>query len=234
MSDQDNKDNPADQAKPLFSIGTREYDIDSAVNKITNADNHIANLETETAGYKQKIEELEAKLEQQGDLSAKLDAALEKLGTVKDAPAGPTDSATLESLKAKILEEAVHASTGVVTEFEKQKIAQANTVANIELAKKKFGTEYETKLREEGKLLGYSDEDIQKLAAGDSERFKRLFGLDVSAKPSEVSHQGGGYRPSHEPVITDLPSPVDAWNNAGRVDAVQQRLKAKLKEKGIN
>lgn len=234
MSDQDNKDtNPADQAKPLFSIGTRDYkDVDDVVNKITNADNHISTLETERKADKERIEQLEQKLREKEDQSSKLDDVLNKLGE-QSSQTDQTGSVDIEALRQDLLKQAADVSVKAATEMEKQKIAQANTATNIEQAKAKFGSDYETKLREEAGKLGYSDEDILKLAAGDAERFKRLFNLDTSPRPSESAPSTNGYRPGgYQPKITDLPNPSMAFNSTGRVSAVQERLKAKLKEKG--
>ena len=231
MSDNDNNQN-ADQQKPLFSIGNREYDVDAAVNKITSADNHIQTLENERKADKERIEALEAKLAETGDLSAKLDSALEKLNG-SNQQANQTGSVDLDALRKQVLEEAAKVSADAAVSFEKQKIAEANTIKNIDLAKQKFGTEFETKLREEGAKLGYNDEDIQKLAKGDSERFKRLFNLEVrqtSSEPAPNSGFNARYKPKPP---SDLPSVTGAWNSEGRVNALQERLKAKLKEKNM-
>ena len=239
MSDQDNKpdqgsaDPAGTETKPLFSIGTRDYkDVDDVVNKITNADNHISTLEKERKADKDKIQELEEKLAEMGDQSSKLDTLLDKLGN-SNSQAGQTDQVDIESLRKQLLEEAKNVSVQTSTALEQQKLAEANTLKNIEIAKKKFGSDYEAKLRDEASVLGYSDQDIQKLAAGDPERFKRLFNLDVTSSPSELSPNARGGREIPKPKITNLPNPANAFNSQGRVNALQARLEAKLKEKGL-
>ena len=239
MSDPTNQDN-ADQAqKPLFTIGTREYDIDAAVSKITNADNHISTLEQERKADKARLEELEAKLKSQSDLEAKLDEALSKVGQgsqgSSNQSAGSTDPVDIQELRRQVLTEAVKAASETTSQMKQQEIQLANQQANIELAKKKFGDQYEAKLREEAQKLGMSDADIQNLAMGGTETFKRLFNLNTQASPSESSPTGSyrsGFRSSSVP--SNLPDPTKAFTAADRTRLMQERLEAKLKQHGLN
>ena len=238
MSDPTNQDN-ADQAqKPLFTIGTREYDVDAAVSKITNADNHISTLEQERKADKARLEELEAKLKSQSDLEAKLDEALSKVGQgsqgSSNQSAGSTDPVDIQELRRQVLTEAVKAASETTSQMKQQEIQLANQQANIELAKKKFGDQYEAKLREEAQKLGMSDADIQNLAMGGTETFKRLFNLNTQASPSESSPTGSyrsGFRSSSVP--SNLPDPTKAFTPADRVRLMQERLQAKAKQHGL-
>lgn len=229
---------PAPEQKPLFSIGTREYDIDAAVSKITNADNHISTLEQERKADKARLEELEAKLKSQSDLEAKLDEALSRLGNPQQGSSnqntGSTDPVDIQELRNSLLREAVQAASQTTSDLKQQEIQQANTQANIDLAKKKFGDQYEAKLREEASKLGMSDADIQNLAKGGTETFKRLFNLNVQANPSDTSPTGSvrsGFRSSTAP--SNLPDPTKAFTAADRVRLMQERLQAKAKQHGL-
>lgn len=244
MSDQDTKQesgqaDPAQQeAKPLFSIGSRQYDVDAAVKKITSADSHIEGLEKETQTYKQRIQELEEKLKGQGDLDSKLDEALQKLGQAQNTqtqqPAGTTTQADYEELRKQILSEAAKIAVDSTQQYEQGKIRDLNMSKNIEAAKRRFGDQYEAKLREEGQALGYDDTVIQKLAEGSPEVFNRLFGLTQKPKDSTVAPNSDLVRRAQDYQKKEpLPDPTKAFDSSSRVTLMQQRLNAKMKEKGL-
>lgn len=229
-------DQPNTDVKPLFTIGTRDYDVDAAVSKITNADNHISTLEQERKADKARLEELERELEKRQDLEAKLDQALARVGD-NSGGSGETDSTNpvdIQELRNQVIQEAVRAASETTNSIKQQEIEQQNTLQNIELAKAKFGSDYEAKLRAEASKLGMTDTDIQKLAKGGTETFKRLFDLNTTPASTEAgpnsSVRGSVFT---RPVNKDLPDPTKAFRAEDRVRLMQERLEQKAKEKGL-
>lgn len=203
MSDQDVKQETqehADQAneqeaKPLFTIGDREYDADAAQKKIVNADGFIEQLKTESKEKDAKIAELQAQLDQ----AAKLEDALEQL-KAKEHPQEESNMAEeasvdntnptgldLEELKQSLLQEV----TSHLTAKDQKALKQKNQQESIQAAQDYYGSDYENKLREKAKSMGMSDEDIVAEAQANPKKFKALFGLNKEQKssPSPFSTQ---------------------------------------------
>lgn len=226
-----------EQQKPLFEVDGRAFNsTDEVVNKIKNADSHISTLEQEREADRKRIQELEQKLQSQGDLTSKLDEALEKLGTARqDSPAEATPSVDIEALREQLLRETSDVASQTVQQYEASKLKEQNLQTNIEAAKKVLGEQYEQKLREEGSKLGYTDTDIQKLAQGSPEVFKRMFGLNATPKETIDPNPGTQLRqPAHRvPRQEDLPDPTRAWDSHSRVAAMQKHLEAAAKRAGL-
>lgn len=201
MSDQDVKEETQEQAdqateqeaKPLFTVGDREYDVEAAQKKIVNADSFIEQLKTEGKSKDDQIAELQAKLDQ----AAKLEEALERMNQ-QSANQGESNMAQqdeavdktnptvdFDELKKSLLQE-VETS---LTARQQQELHQKNEAEAIESAQKVFGSDYEAKLREKAKSLGMSDSDILAEARSNPKKFKALFGLnkEQSSSPSPFS-----------------------------------------------
>lgn len=185
MSDQDNETTNAADPAPLFTVGDRNYDKDSAVKKIENADSHIATLEAESKAKDDELAQLRAQLDQ----ATKLEDALARLqSTEQDNSSQPTSttntevdleslSQSLESKLSEKLESSLDQRDRIIRESENEK-------ASMVAAQKVFGEDYETKLREKAKALDMNDKDILDEARKSPAKFKALFGLDRKVEPS--------------------------------------------------
>jgi hypothetical protein len=188
MSDQDLKpEENADKAKPLFTIGERNFSKDDAVNKITNADSFIKQLKAEG---KLKDDEL-AQLRAQIDQSTKLDDALARMNSqgTSETPnqEAPTSAIDIEALKKELL----GSMSESLSQKDKAALSQKNQEDSISAAQSVYGDSYESKLRERAKQLGMSDEDIISEASANPKKFKSLFGLDKQHTTTPSPSFGG-------------------------------------------
>lgn len=212
---------PQEERKPLFSVGEREYDVESAVKKIQSADNHISTLESESKAKDQLIADLQAKLDQ----STKLEDALAKMKEGKQQPESndmtdttdKTPAVDKDALIAELLQKAQETATNSVKEYHQTELSKTNQKASIDAAKARFGDEYETKLRELGSSLGLNDEAIDSMAKSNPALFKQTFGLNAKANP-------GVYPSGSQNTGVDLKSPElkdvsKHWSSSDKVGA---------------
>lgn len=178
MSDQTHEANQDQGAAPLFTVGDRSYDAESAQKKILNADTHISTIEQDNQSLKQQLADAQAKLDQ----ATKLDEALAKLqGNQMQTPTPNSDSPApmdIEALKTALLKEAQDAAVNSVSSYRQQEIADVNSKDSISAAQRMFGSDYETKLREKGASLGLDDTAIVSMAKSNPALFKQTFGLN--------------------------------------------------------
>jgi len=246
QSDQTQKaEGQADQAqqeqKPLFNIGDRQYDTDAAIKKIQSADSHISTLENEKKQQEtlmeqqqSRIQELEAELAKKGDLSSKLDQALSNLNQQTTTEATPP--VDLDKLQQDMLQKSQQGTIQAIQQYEQQKVAQSNLSENIQVAQKVLGSDYEAKLREMGSEFGFNDAKIQEIASGSTEFFKRVFGLNKPVQESVAPQQNLSYAQKARDYSlnkSNKPDPTKAFDGHTRTSMMQERLNAKMKEKGL-
>lgn len=222
MSDQTLNDTPADQAKPLFSVAGREYDAEAAAKKIENADSFIDTLKQESKSKDEQIARLQAELDQKSGLDAKLDEAMQVLRTKESQTVNqPTDTTTtvdMEALQQELIKQAQEAALKSVNQFKQQEVSTLNQTESINAAKARFGSDYETKLREMGSTLGLDDTAINAMASSNPALFKQTFGLN--GKPNAGSIYPDGSQAS-TPVVEkpDLKQVSNHWSSSSKIEA---------------
>jgi hypothetical protein len=181
MSDHAQTEQPVQQQQesaPLFQVGERTYDVEAAKVKIENADKHISTIQSENATLREEMERLKAQVESSMKLDQVLDAVQAK-GTPSSSPAENTTQAVDKEALIRELEESLTSKIeGTLTQAEQRKQAEATLNASIELAKSKYGSEYEAQLRKVGSELGLDDAGIREMASSKPELFKRTFNLE--------------------------------------------------------
>lgn len=107
-----------------FTVGNRQFDVESAAKKISAADEHISRLEAERAAERQRIAELEAQLAQ----STKLEEALQKLQADKPESRSQVETPYFdpEKLSATAREAALAA---IKEQEEAKKLAEQKSIA---------------------------------------------------------------------------------------------------------
>lgn len=212
--------------QPLFSVGERNYDAESAKTKIINADQHINTIETENATLKQQLAEAQAQLDQ----SVKLEEALAKLKEQPvQTPATPTaqpEPVDVEALKQQILQQAQDSAIQSINQVRAQEIATANETESMKAAQRLYGSEFETKLREKGAELGMNDEAIRGMAKSNPVLFKKAFGLEgnhnVHVNP-DGSVNPAGLSDVKTPEIKSLSK---QWGSSAKVEALNANVAA--------
>lgn len=163
---------PADQQTQVFQIGDRSYNNAEVVNKIQNADSHIATLESENAANKALIAELQSKAES----SSKVDDLLEKLSQGKKeeqtAPASTPDL-NVKDIVAQVKSEFTEESNAI-----KQ---SANMTKSMAAAEEKLGEGYAKLVMSKASELGMSGSEVDSMAKKNPSAFAKLF-LDIETK----------------------------------------------------
>jgi hypothetical protein len=227
MSDQDSKDNQGQgdqpntgQTKPLFTVGDREYDVDAAVTKIKSADTFIDTLKNESKQKDQEIANLQAQLDQAKKLEDALEALKQKSSQGESNMSdntGATTTVDIEALKQELLKQAREAATNSVTSFKQQEIAAANQSESVGAAKSRYGSEYETKLREMGAQLGLDDTAIDAMAKSNPALFKQTFGLN--SKNNTGLYPDGSQNLGSSLKDPDLKQVNKHWSTSSKIDA---------------
>lgn len=227
----------ADQAKPLFTVGERSYDVSSAQTKIEHSDNFINTLKDEA---RQKDAEIE-QLKQQLASATKLEEALAKMDQLQPQPTTTQESASTpvvdtEALLAQAEQKALQT---VQEQFGMQKM-QENQAQSLSAAQQAFGADYEAKLREKAGQLGVNDEYIVNLAQSNPVLFKELFIPKVaqpSSTPSGTVNVGANSTPSFDKdAIRRMSSNVQTYDKGQAKADWESQLKAaeeSAKAKGL-
>lgn len=237
MPEQNTDNGQANQAqeqevKPLFggtdSQGKERLftDPEDAAKSWQASQNHIKTLEEQRKEYEATINSLKSQLEQSSTTSEKIDQALELLknkGSDMQQPTGENQAVDIEALKAELLKQAQETAVNSVTGFKQQEIATANQQASIQAAKDYYGSEYESKLREQGAKLGLNDEAIQSMAKSNPALFKQTFGL-TGQKPSGISPDGsvnGALFNGQKPELKELRK---QWGDTAKLGALNENV----------
>lgn len=178
-----------ESAQPLFggtdSQGKERLftDAQDAAKSWQASQDHIKSLESKSQDYEATINSLKQQLEEQASTNDKVDQALELLKQKEGMmqTTDNTETVDIEALKVELVKQAQEAANNSVTNFERQKIASNNQEESIEAARKYFGDEFESKLREIGSGLGLDDGAIKTMAASNPALFKQTFGLSGKA-----------------------------------------------------
>ncbi len=229
MSDQDLKPNQeqpdqgTQEARTLFTLGERQYDEESAKKKILNADSFIEQLKQEAADKDAKLAELQAKLDQ----STKLEDALQKMkeSSMYNDQQTPTEAQPqmdVEALKEQLLKQAQEAATNSVSQYEQQRIAQANLTDSEQAAKRFYGTNYMDAILEEGAKLQLDEQAVLNMAKSNPALFKRTFGLTGNPKPqlnADGSVNTAGLGNVEKAELKDLGK---QWGSSAKLKALQE------------
>lgn len=160
--------------KSLFTIGEREYDVESARKKIENADSHISKIEKENEEMREKL----AAAKTYEDL-------LESLKTNSN-PSDQTSQVGEDDVQ-KMVQEALEKT-------ERQRRAEANLLAADKALKEKYGDKAKDVMLEKGAELGLGPETLKDIASKSPSAFLQLFGQqqqapNPSANPSPVNSE---------------------------------------------
>lgn len=178
----------------LFQVGDRKYDVQSAVTKIQNADEHIARLESEL----KELREQKTKL----DKIDKLEELLMQKPTTPE-PVVPQPSAAPQ---AQFDEDAMlQRVLAKLDQQSQEQILKANELKAVESAKAKFGSEYQAKLKAIGAELQMSPAAITELARTSPVAFERMFGLTTDSKGIPAPTSSVHVKPEQQPVrVSDI------------------------------
>lgn len=210
----------------MFKVGDREYTPEDAAKKIENADSFIETLKAERAQDTERMKALEAQL---AELTGKLDTATkleDVLNSKREAqPSQPAEQTTPPAVD----EDAILAKLREQMNKESQvEIRAKNMKSAIESASKKYGSEWQTKLKERGKEVGMDEKAIQTMAETSPQAFAELFKLSGVPKgepaPDAGTNVGGVVNKEPEPYLfnTANNSLAERWIKSGK--AIGEKL----------
>lgn len=215
-----------DKPTTMFKVGDREYTPEDAAKKIENADSFIETLKAERAQDSERMKALEAQL---AELTGKLDTAT-KLEDVLNSKRGSQESQPAEQTTPPAVDEdAILAKLRQQMTQESQVELRANNMKKaIETASKKYGGEWQTKLKERGKELGMDEAAIQSMAETSPQAFAELFKLSGAPKgdpaPDAGTNVGGVVNKEPEPYLFNPSSNslAERWIKSGK--AIGEKL----------
>lgn len=237
----------------LFKVGDRGFTAEAAINKITHADAHISRLEQEAQERLAYVQSLELKLAN----STQLAQAIEQLKTqstsqqpLEGSQMSTTDSQALSNgtgtqpqgtqqstptVAPSVNLEELMAMVRNQLQADSQKATQEqNKTDCFTAAQAVYGTEYETKLLEKGKDLGFNSvAELQELASTRPALFKQTFGLNrqTATQPAPASTSTNTQAFGQQAPAKDwLDNQEGRYNVNARVDNFRQALEAKKKE----
>jgi chromosome segregation ATPase len=169
-----------------FKVGEREYDVDSAVKKISNADSHISNLEKEQAEARTRIAELEAKLEQ----STKLEDALKQLKPSQETltPEQPTSAVSKEQLEELVKQQAgsfLQQQEQLKAEQEAQALAAKTFQETKAALVERFGDKTERVMAEKANEMGTTLDHLIQMAKSPVESKLLLASLNTQTPSTD-------------------------------------------------
>lgn len=172
----DNNSNSANDQKPYLVVGDRAYHSpDDVVKKISNADEHIKTLETESAQLREAIKRHEEALAN----SANIDKLMERLNDVasNSNPGDPRGDASAAPIDiTKQVEEVLTTRERTRIENDNLAIAQAPFLEGAKGDTKVAANTLAAACQE----VGLSLEDAQSLAKKSPNAFFRMLGIDSS------------------------------------------------------
>lgn len=155
-----NQEPQADQSVALV-VGERAYrTMDDVVNKITNADEHISNIESENQAMRERIEELKAQVERGNTVDDLLQAK--------------------ESANALTPEQVAEISRQEALSLREQDTRNTNLSECMDKAQELYGEEFKTEINKTASELGLTIEQVDKMAGDNPALFARTF---LPAKP---------------------------------------------------
>lgn len=220
---QDQPDNGSEgqQEQPqgsMFKVGDREYTPEDAAKKIENADSFIEQLKQERKQDSEKVQTLEQKL---AELTSKLDTAAkleDVVSSKREAPQEQPEPAEQTNPPAVDEDAMLKRFEKYMQEKEKTQSRAQNMANAVDAASKRYGSEWQTKLLEQGKEVGMDSAAIQNMAETSPQAFARLFGLTGSSK-SEPDASAGSIVSGHK-AEPEAPKPI--MFGASTKDLVEQ------------
>ena len=214
-----------------IEVNGRKYSKEDAIKKITNADDHIKNLEGEGQQYRESLDKLLEKV----DRIPKLEEALER---AINNPNQHQEERPQEVDVDAIVRQAQENTLSELTKREQEQVRNSNFKQVSEVVQKEFGDNPDGEITKRAQEVGYSFEEAVNLAQSNPKAFYRVMGLE-QPKPK-------GKEPA--PASGDLNTAAFQKHNSGqpqpntwgttrstkeRVAAYNERLQAKLAEHGL-
>lgn len=168
----------------MFTAGGRDYTPEDAQKKIENADQFIETLKTEKGELTEKYTKMEQQLQ---ELTSRLDTSLKLEDALKSQAQEPPVVKQQEQTGPVVDEEAIlDRLRKSLAQESQQEVQVTNLKTSIDKAASVYGTDWQSKLREQGTALGMDEAGIESLAKSNPLAFAKLFHLDtkVSATPS--------------------------------------------------
>lgn len=228
FSQQEQPDNGSEgqqaQESSMFKVGDREYTAEDAAKKIQNADEFIEQLKREREEdkrYRQEMEEKFAEMARKLDTASKLDDVVSSSREAPQEQPKPAEQTTQPAVDEDAL---MKRFEQYMQEQSQTRTRAENMKAAVDAASKRYGSEWQSKLLEQGKALGMDETAIQNMAETSPQAFARLFdiGSSSSTEADAVSggHVGQQAKPPEEPksvmfgaTTKDL---VDQWRYSGK------------------
>ena len=214
-------DKEIDPSKPLFKVGDREYNAESAAKDIAHKQAFIEQL------LKEK-RELEQRVQEQESVDSKLQEALDKLNQqrIQDEPIPSQETKTVdqEQIMEQLRKIAAETSSETYQQKEQERLRQENLRKSIEAAKEAHGDSYEEVLREKGKALGLNEEQIQSIAQENPAMFAEMFARKVQAPPQAPTGRNGAHYAHRKQDLT-LPRITGYWRQEDRVNKLREAEK---------
>lgn len=169
-----------EEVSDLIGEGKKYGDVTTALKALKAAQEHIANLEQENGDYRTKVssfEEQQTEIEQlKNDFKTMLNTSSESDQTTETSPtdtqgSGSLDNSQIEALVAQQL-----------NQREREAQANANLKQVIDAATNEFGSEASTKFYETGKAWGYTQEEMNKLAASKPNAVLKMLNVKQDTK----------------------------------------------------
>jgi hypothetical protein len=222
-----NTDQESTADKPtMFKVGDREYTPEDAAKKIENADSFIETLKSERAQDTERMKTLE---EQLAELTRKLDTATKLEDVLNSKRDVQTSQPAEQTTPPAVDEDAILAKLRQQMDKESQVDIRANNMKSaIEAASKKYGSEWQTKLKERGKEVGMDEKAIQTMAETSPQAFAELFKLAGDPKgepaPNAGTNVGGVVNKEPEPYLFNPTnnSLAERWTKSGK--AIGEKL----------
>lgn len=218
-----NQETTADKPTNMFKVGDREYTPEDAAKKIENADSFIETLKAERAQDSERMKALEAQL---AELTGKLDTAAKLEDVLNSKREVQTTQPAEQTTPPAVDEDAILAKLRQqMTQESQVELRAKNMKAAIESASKKYGSEWQTKLKERGKEVGMDEKAIQAMAETSPQAFAELFKLTGTPKgdpaPDAGTYVGGDKNKAPEPYLFQ-PSTnklAEQWKLSGKAIA---------------
>lgn len=207
----------------MFTVGGREYTPEDAAKKIENADRFIETLKNERTQDAERLQSLESRL---AELTSKLDTATKLEDVLNPKREAPASQPAEQTTPPAVDEDAILNKLRERIDAESQTKLRAENMKNaIGKASEKFGSEWQTKLKERGKEVGMDEVAIQRMAETSPQAFAELFNLTGSPKadpaPNAGTHVGGAPSKAPEPYLFE-PSTnklAEQWKQSGKAIA---------------
>jgi len=168
-------DDNQDKGEPSFS----QEDISKILKQNANAQEHIKNLETETAQFRSQIRELQEELQK----AKSIDDLLDGLQQPNDTPGTTSPQIDETQLLNKLKEEVFRDLSAA----QQQALEEQNAAEAVRAAQEKFGDGYKSYVQQRAQELDLSLEQIENYARTSPKVFMELLGTPKGQTPSPTT-----------------------------------------------